>query len=682
MPNRLIEEQSPYLQQHAHNPVEWYPWGEEAFDRAEREDKPIFLSIGYSTCHWCHVMERESFEDPEVARLLNDDFVCIKVDREERPDIDAVYMDFCQMMTGTGGWPLTIIMRPDEKPFLAATYIPRESMFGMIGMRELLPRIAQAWKERRDEVDEVAERATFTVQSELTRTAEEGELGESIFHSLYSQCRSVFDPVNGGFGNAPRFPTPHRLMMLLRYWKRFREQRALEMVRQTLIRMRLGGIYDHIGHGFHRYSTDEEWFLPHFEKMLYDQALISLAYLEAFQATGDPLFRETAEGVIHYVLRDLTSEEGGFLSAEDADSEGVEGKFYTWTSEEVRSLLGEEADLVERVFDMREGGNYIEEGTGERSGANVLRMKRSIEDLADGLGLAPGELKARLERAREILFYAREERVHPLKDDKILTDWNGLMVASLSRAAAVLRSEEYLERATRAAAFLMENMVEGDSVYHRFRRGEVSREGFLPDYSNLIMGLLELYKAGFESDHLAKALRLSRAMIDRFWSPERGAFLLAPPGSGLVLDKVEMFDGAVPSGNSVAFWALTELYSLTGDDHLGEVVDRMVSTYSRQVKENPLAYTFFLSGLDELFDPRKVVIRGDPTDSTVVEMLDALRSDFLPGVFPLLHDTMEDLPELRIEGSAEKQGPAAMVCRGRSCLPPTASVEEMMRFLE
>ena len=457
-PNQLIDEKSPYLLQHAYNPVEWFPWSENAFKKASEEKKPIFLSIGYSTCHWCHVMEHESFEDLEVAELMNDTFVSIKVDREERPDLDNIYMTVCQLLTGGGGWPLTIIMTPDKRPFFAATYIPKQTRFGRIGMLELIPRIKVVWETRQNEVVESAEKIMEALYS-LEKSAPGEGLDESILHETYKGLSTRFDPEHGGFNTEPKFPTPHNISFLLRYWKRTREEEALRMVEKTLQEMRRGGIYDHIGFGFHRYSTDKEWLVPHFEKMLYDQALLALAYMEAFQVTGKEIYSHTAKEIFEYVLRDMTSPDGGFYSAEDADSEGVEGKFYVWTEHEIRDVLNsDDADLIIRVYQIQKQGNYRDESTGKKIGTNILHLKEDISEIAEQLNLSVSALGDRIESARERLFKAREKRIHPHKDDKILTDWNGLMIAALARGAQVFQEHEY-QSATEKATELVKMAI-------------------------------------------------------------------------------------------------------------------------------------------------------------------------------------------------------------------------------
>ncbi|UCG53727.1 MAG: thioredoxin domain-containing protein, partial [Candidatus Latescibacterota bacterium] len=450
--NRLAHEKSPYLLQHADNPVDWYPWGEEAFETARREDKPVFLSIGYSTCHWCHVMEHESFEDSTVAALMNDAFVNVKVDREERPDIDNIYMMVAQMMTGGGGWPLTVIMTPDRRPFFVATYIPRDTRHGRIGMIQLIPQIKTAWQTRRSEILQSSTQIAGRLQDMFDKRPGEGTLDRETLPVAYDQLARRFDAANGGFSNAPKFPTPHNLIFLLRYWKRTGDEHALEMVETTLQRMARGGIYDHIGFGFHRYSTDHKWFAPHFEKMLYDQALLVMAYTEAYLATGKNIYRRIAEEVIGYVLRDMTDPEGGFYSAEDADSEGIEGKFYLWTEEELMELLGpDDGRLAVDLYGVEPNGNFAT----EIHGANILFLRRPTDAVASEVGVSLSKLEERLEKIRATLFAEREKRIRPYKDDKVLTDWNGLMIAALAKSARAFGEPSYAKSAGRAVEFIL-----------------------------------------------------------------------------------------------------------------------------------------------------------------------------------------------------------------------------------
>ncbi|MEN3037834.1 MAG: thioredoxin domain-containing protein, partial [Candidatus Kryptonium sp.] len=509
--NRLINEKSPYLLQHAENPVDWYPWCDEAFEKAKVEDKPIFLSIGYSTCHWCHVMEKESFEDEEVAKILNENFVSIKVDREERPDIDSVYMSVCQAMTGHGGWPLTIIMTPDKKPFFAGTYIPKHSRFGRIGLIDLLQRVSHLWKENKEKLLSLADEITTDLKQAFSQSIVNDTIDESVLSLAYDQLKSQFDPEYGGFGKAPKFPIPHNLMFLLRYWRKTGNPKALEMVEQTLNSMYLGGIYDHIGFGFHRYSTDRYWLLPHFEKMLYDQALLLIAYLETYQATQNQKYARICNEISSYVLRNLTNPNGGFFSAEDADSEGEEGKFYLWEFNELKEILNqEEFNFVVGKFNIQIDGNYYDEVRKSKTGKNIFYLTEHLSN----------ENITKWETIRQKLFKYREQRIHPLKDDKILTDWNGLMICAFARAYSVLRNENYLNIAKNSADFILKNLLKDGKLLHRFRDGEAKINAYLDDYAFLIWGLIELYEASFETKYLRNAIVLTEKMIQLFWDDE------------------------------------------------------------------------------------------------------------------------------------------------------------------
>jgi hypothetical protein len=692
--NRLIGEKSPYLLQHAHNPVDWWPWGPEAFQRARREDKPIFLSIGYSTCHWCHVMERESFEDPDLARLLNEAFVPIKVDREERPDIDGVYMTVCQMMTGHGGWPLTILMAPDGKPFFAGTYIPKESRFGRMGLRELIAHIQNLWENHRDELLRSSEKVTAVLErlSEGVSGAGGEVPGEELLHQAYHELAEGFDERYGGFGGAPKFPIPHQLMYLLRYGKRTGEPRAIEMASQTLRAMRRGGIYDQIGFGFHRYSTDERWILPHFEKMLYDQALLALAHLEAYQATGLEDHARTAREAFEYVLRDLRAPEGGFCSAEDADSEGEEGKFYVWTLEEIQELLSPpDAELAIWAFGVRPEGNYVEEATGRPTGQNVLHLEKTPSELADELSVSEYEVRERLEWVRRALFEARERRVRPLKDEKILTDWNGLMIAALARGAQVLDEPQYAEAATSAADFLLSTLRdERGRLFHRYRDGEAAVAGFLDDYAFLIWGLIELYEAVFEPRYLRAALELNEVLLEDFWDDERGGFYFTADDAETVLTRrKQVYDGAVPSGNAVAMLNLLRLERVTARPDLEEKAARIAEAFSALIAASPTSHTQLLLALDFALGPsQEIVIAGDPESSDTRALLRALQSSFAPNRVVLFRPTEpEALTEIveiapflrRMEAFSDRA--TAYVCQNYQCDLPTSDPEELREYL-
>ncbi len=682
-PNRLALEKSPYLLQHAFNPVEWYPWGSEAFEKAKREDKPVFLSSGYSTCHWCHVMEKESYEDEEVAGLMKEVFVSIKIDREERPDIDAIYMKVCQAMTGSGGWPLNIIMTPDKKPFFAATYIPKESKFGRQGMLEIIPQVRDIWEKNRDGAEALAAQIISSLKDE----EEPGEeLKEDVLHAAYEQLIEEFDEQNGGFGGAPKFPTPHNLTFLLRYWKRTGDMMALRMVERTLNAMSMGGIYDHVGFGFHRYSTDVKWLVPHFEKMLYDQALLAMAYTEAYQATGNEEFKRIACEVFTYVLRDMTSPEGGFYSGEDADSEGVEGKFYVWTENEVDSALGKESEFFKKVFGINKPGNFRDEGN---EGKNIPYLPKTLFGLAFDLELSVDTIRRRIEDAKEKLFENREKRVHPGKDDKVLTDWNGLMIAALAKGARDFDKPEYADAACKAADFILSHMRSQDGrFYHRYRDGEPAVMAFLDDHAFFVWGLLELYEATFEVSYLRAALEITDIMMEHFQDTENyGLYFTADDAEELIFRKKEIYDGAAPSGNSVAMLNLLRLGKMAGNAGLDDKAAQIGRAFSRTVWHAPRAYTQLMSALDFALGPiSEVVIAGDKGAEDTKAMLAALRSEFIPGKIVILRPVQDpeisDIAEYTRNMTSINGKATAYVCRNYGCRLPVTDVGEMLELLK
>jgi uncharacterized protein YyaL (SSP411 family) len=677
-PNRLINEKSPYLLQHAYNPVDWYPWCDEAFERAKIEDKPIFLSIGYSTCHWCHVMEKESFEDEEVAKILNENFIPIKVDREERPDIDTVYMTICQAMTGHGGWPLTIIMTPDKKPFFAGTYIPKHSRYGRIGLIELLQKVVEIWKENKDKVISLAEQITSEIKEALEKVEKGNIIDETIFTLAYKELEENFDPEYGGFGEAPKFPTPHNLMFLLRYWKRTGNAKAIDMIEQTLKGMWLGGIYDQIGFGFHRYSTDRKWLVPHFEKMLYDQALISLACIETYQATGKEKYAVLCSEVFSYVIDNLTNTDGGFFSAEDADSEGEEGKFYLWEYSELEKILNQsELNFVIENFNIRKDGNYIDELKRSRTGKNIFHLSSELE----------GEKRKIWESIRLKLLQHRNNRIRPLKDDKILTDWNGLTISSLAKGYLTFGVEDYIEIAEKSANFILKNMLTNDGkLLHRFRDGEAKINGHLDDYAFLAWGLIELYEATFKTKYLKKAIELTNKMIELFWDENNGGFFLSENEDVLFKQK-EIYDGAIPSGNSVALLVLIKLSKITGRSDLNELTFKLVETFSGTVSKHPSAYTFFLSAFDFLIGPSfEIIIVGKSSDD-ISKIQKLLNSKFIPNKI-LLYKPTDREDEINLIAPflthyKEIDGKTTIyICTNYECKQPVTSVEEMMRLID
>jgi len=689
--NRLAGEKSPYLLQHAHNPVDWYPWGEEAFDKAKQDDKPIFLSIGYSTCHWCHVMERESFEDPRVAELINEAFIPVKVDREERPDIDSIYMSVCQMLTGRGGWPLTIIMTPEKKPFMAATYIPKESRHGMAGMLDIVPAVKSMWTLKREELLANAEEIVSAISSGVHENIGGPSLDRSTLDRTYQMLRNNFDPVNAGFGNAPKFPTPHHMTFLLRYWKRSQENEALEMVERTLQAMRMGGIYDHIGFGFHRYSTDSRWLVPHFEKMLYDQALMSIALAETYQATQDPVYRESAEEVFRYVLRDMHAPDGGFYSAEDADSEGEEGRFYLWTEQELQDVLGQaDAGLMQEIFNTTAQGNFLDEATRTHTGRNILHMEEKLAEIASRRREDYERLKRSYETSRRKLFEHREKRIHPAKDDKIMTDWNGLMIVALSKAARAFGEPAYAREAAATADFVISKMTGPDGrLFHRFRDGDVAVEGFLEDYAFFIWGLIELYQATFNVEYLKQALHLNDRLLALFRDSIHGGFFhTAEDSEKLILRSKEIYDGAIPSGNSVCALNLLQLGRITGNTDLEKKAYEILQLFSGQVSRIPLGYTHLMCALDFAVGPSmEIVVAGDPESKETQDIISDINREYLPNKVVVLKPG-EEAPE--ITGIAEYVAEMSMkdgrttvhICRNYNCELPTNDREEILRQLK
>ncbi|WP_338835350.1 thioredoxin domain-containing protein [Neomoorella thermoacetica] len=730
-PNRLIHEKSPYLLQHAYNPVDWYPWGEEAFARARREDKPVFLSIGYSTCHWCHVMARESFNDEEVAALLNDSFIAIKVDREERPDIDQVYMAACQALTGSGGWPLTVFLTPEKRPFYAGTYFPKHSRYGRPGLVELLKLIREKWATHREELEESGAELIQHVARQFTPTPP-GEPGAQVLEKGWQQLRAGFDPLYGGFSEAPKFPSPHQLLFLLRYWKRYDEAGALAMVEKTLQAMYCGGIYDHIGFGFARYSTDRRWLVPHFEKMLYDNALLAMAYLETRQATGKAVYGHVAREIFTWVLRDMTTPEGGFYSALDADSEGEEGRFYLWTPDQVREVLGgKEGEFFCRYFDITAGGNFegrsipnligrgkalFAAGTSGNESNDTTGDQRHPREqggraggISGGGGCAKGSPEddrlpgrgpttlagfgpataARLAAAREKLFAAREKRVHPHRDDKILTAWNGLMIAALARGAWVLDEPAYAAAAARAARFILTHLRDAEGrLQARYREGQAAFPAYLDDYAFLTWGLIELYQATFETGYLREALALTRQMQELF-RDEGGGYFFTPHGAGeLPVRPREVYDGAIPSGNSVAALNLLRLARITGDSRLEEEAAAQVRALAGTVAEYPRGYSFYLCALDFYLGPvTEIVLAGERETEDTRALLRVLRAAYLPSAVLVLRPGGREGEEVTrlIPYTADQKpvnGKATIyLCRNFACRAPVTTAGELEQWL-
>jgi len=602
--NRLLGEKSPYLLQHAYNPVYWYPWSEEALNKAKKEDKPIFLSIGYSTCHWCHVMEKDSFEDREIAALLNENYVSIKVDREERPDLDQKYMAAAQALTGQGGWPLTVFLTPDRKPFYAGTFFPSRSRYGITGMIEILPRLSTYWKEDREriieagnELSEALRRQTLSARISDSESAAHELPGTELTGKAYRHFENIYDHQHGGFGQAPKFPAAHQLIFLLRYFKRTGSRQALEMVLKTLQAIYRGGVFDQLGYGLHRYSVDERWLVPHFEKMLYDQAVTAIAALEAYQVSKNEEMADFAKNIFSYVLNDLVSGEGAFYSAEDADSEGEEGVFYVWTLEELLTILGpEQGELAAQYYGVTKEGNF-------EHGSSVLHRNNDDQAFAQARGITADDLKSNLAEIRLALLEARNRRERPFLDDKIITSWNAMIIAALARGFHVLKEKEYYEAAVRAADFIMEKMVTAEGrLLRRYRDGEAAIQGFLDDYANMTWAFLELYRAGGEERFLQTAEQLNQQVLELFYS---GAGILRYSVSADDLDETELeadpYDGASPSGVSVAVMNMLQLGRLQQDDGLLNKAGSLIKAQLNRLDSYPAGYTYLLAALDLTF---------------------------------------------------------------------------------
>jgi uncharacterized protein YyaL (SSP411 family) len=685
--NRLAGEKSPYLLQHAANPVDWYPWGEEAFHRAKEQDKPIFLSIGYATCHWCHVMAHESFEDEQVARLLNQHFVSIKVDREERPDVDKVYMDVCQALTGRGGWPLSVFLTSEGKPFYAGTYFPRTTRMGMPGFVDLLRQIAEVWQNDRGRVETSSKEITRAIQPASGASgigAFAPDIGLAWLKKGYGELQRTFDPKFGGFGAAPKFPTPHHLTFLLRWFKRTGDPMSLTMAEKTLEAMRNGGLFDQVGFGFHRYSVDDRWLVPHFEKMLYDQALLAIASLETHQVTGKEAFARIAQDIFTYVLRDMTGREGGFYSAEDADSEGKEGLFYVWTPAEVKKHLGEKTgELFCDYYDITEAGNFEE-------GRSIPHVRMPVQSFAARKGLDAKEVENLLDRARRELFETREQRVRPLKDDKVLTSWNGLMIAALAKGYQVLGNPSYRLGAERAVRFVLEHLKREDGrLLRRYREGEAAYPAYLDDYAFFVWGLLDLYESTFEIAHLETAVSLAEQMVRLFWDKERdGLFFTGEGNEPLIARSKDVYDGALPSGNSVAALIFLRLARMTGKVDYEKKAEGLIVAFAKRIEEYPAGYTQLLNAIDFMLGPSKeIVICGDPAGEHTGTMISLVQQKFLPNKVLLVRpagpegETLVRLAPFVQEMAPVHGLPTAYVCEGFTCQAPTTDSNELSVLL-
>jgi uncharacterized protein len=675
--NRLAREKSPYLLQHQFNPVDWQAWGEAAFAQARAEHKPIFLSIGYSTCHWCHVMERESFENEELAKYLNAHFICIKVDREERPDVDKIYMTFVQAMTGQGGWPLNVFLTPDLKPFYGGTYFPPDNRYGRPGFPQLLERLAQLWETRRDELTNSAaqmrERLEVATASAVSTNARATPEAINAAGALFKQS---YDPHHGGFGGAPKFPQPSQPQFLLRYAKRFNDPEAVRMVLHTCDRMAAGGIHDQLGGGFARYSVDAEWLVPHFEKMLYDNAQLTQLYLDAYLVSGEQRFAEVAKDILAYVLRDMTHPEGGFYSAEDADSEGHEGKFYCWTRAELSKLLtADEFKVAARYFALTEQGNFV-----DHSHPQPLANQNILSIVAPEL---PESDQALLASAKQKMFTERAKRIRPHLDDKVLASWNGLMLGAFARAYAVLGDEHYHVAAEKNLAFLKAKLWDAKTktLYHRWRDGERDQVQLLEGYSFLLSGVVELYEATLEPQHLEFAIHIAESMLARFYDEANGGFWQSAAGAkDLILRVKEDYDGAEPSGNSVAAMSLLKLGKITERKEFTEAGEKTLGLFANRLEQLPQAVPYLLQALDfSLEEPRRAVVVGDASSAQTGSLLRAVHAVYQPNKVVLgnsgaVEPFAKTLPA--------KDGPVVYLCTGTACQPPTSDSEKVKALMK
>ena len=689
--NRLVRETSPYLRQHAHNPVDWFPWGEEALERARRLDRPIFLSIGYSACHWCHVMEHESFENEEIAQVLNEHFISIKVDREERPDLDQVYMAAVQEISGRGGWPMSVFLTPDLKPFTGGTYFPPNDRPGYPpSFRRLLQAVLEAWRNRRDDVDRAAADLTDHLQNLGQVAPHEGDLAPHLLQHAAEVLARGYDAVNGGFGHAPKFPHPMDLRVLLRIAHRFGDEHSLDMVTHTLDRMAMGGIYDHLGGGFARYSTDERWLAPHFEKMLYDNALLSVAYLEAYQATKNSFYREVVEETLGWVRREMTSPEGPFYSTLDADSEGEEGKFYVWTQAEIERVLGSsDARLFGACYGVEPGGNW-EDPHDPGTPKNILHRTKTLAQLADQHGIGEPQLRDFLAECRHKLFDVRSRRIRPGLDNKSLTAWNGLMITAFATAASVLDEPEHAATASKAASFVLARMrTQRGLLLRTWSSGaEAKLNGYLEDYAYLLEGLVALYEATFEPCWIGHALELAEIMIEQFWDEEGGGFFFTGRDhEKLIARSKDPMDNATPSANAVAVTALLRLVRLTGRNDLNDRAEATLRLYRGLLEQHPQAAGQMLMALDFYLGPvREFAVVGEPGTAEVRRVVGAINATFRPrkvvGLRPVVGSVREDwLPLLAGKHTPPGQV-STYICENFTCAAPLLGAEAVETALK
>ncbi len=683
--NRLVDETSPYLLQHAHNPVDWYPWGEEAFERARGENKPVFLSIGYAACHWCHVMEHESFENEEIAAYLNEHYVSIKVDREERPDIDDIYMQAVQAMTGSGGWPMTVFLNNKREPFFGGTYFPPSEQYGRPGFMELIQGLNKVYREQPDKIAEAGSKLKQAISTDAISRAGSVEtaLSWDLIAGAVSGLKSRYDGQHGGFGQAPKFPPSMALNLLLREWKRTGEVKLLEMVELTLQKMARGGMYDQLGKGFHRYSTDDIWLAPHFEKMLYDNALLAPVYFDAYLVTGNEFYKRIGREILDYTLDVMTHPEGGFYSTQDADSEGREGKYYIFEPDEVNEVLGEEdGQLFNEFYDINPGGNWH-----EGHGSSILNVKVAMDDYAAHKGIEPDQWRERLDAMRLKLLEVRKKRIPPLLDDKVLTSWNGLMIGAMARGTQVTGDPKYARAAEAAVGFMRAKMEEenGD-LLHTWRNGEAKIQGFLEDYAFLTVGLIELYETVFDGQYLERADQLAARMIELLHDEKVGGFYTTDGRDGTIIVRLkDFYDGATPSGNSMAVHALGRLGLLLNNPRYRELARETMAVMAPQLRQIPGAYNNMLCALDfDMAPPKEIAIVGAPESEATRSLLQSLWSQYLPSRAVAVGNDGNDgefqIALLRDKKAIEDR-PTVYVCENYVCLLPVQTGDEMLAQL-
>ncbi|MBD3288667.1 DUF255 domain-containing protein [candidate division KSB1 bacterium] len=676
--NKLIHETSPYLLQHAHNPVNWYPWDEEALERSATENKPIFLSIGYSACHWCHVMEKESFEDEDIARILNEHFINIKVDREERPDIDEIYMTAVQLMNQHGGWPLSVWLTPDRKPFFGGTYFPPEDRMGRMGFKNLLKRITELWQQKNEDLLNSADEIAKHLHTVNKAKSSDFEIDPQVWDQAFSEAEKNYDPQFGGFGHAPKFPQAIELSFLMRYYFHTAQKQALDIAESSLRGMMYGGIRDHIGGGFHRYSTDRHWLVPHFEKMLYDNALLTIAYLEAFQLTGHHSYADTAAGILDYVLHEMAAPEGGYYSSQDADSEGQEGKYFVWSRQEVESILNKQ---VARIFcdfyGVTKNGNW--------DGVNILHQRRTVEMVARDYNMSPENLHSQLEQARQTLLSARQRRIPPDTDDKILTAWNSLMISAMCKGYQVLADEKYLRSAETSVQFIFQNLYKKEKLLRSYRSGQSKFDAYLSDYAFLTAALLDLYETTFDMDYLQHAFSLNDRMIDKFWDQKAsGFYFTAHDHEQLLIRSRKAHDSAVPSGNSVAISNLLRIAAFQGNDRFRQMALDAAKLSAEQLQRLPFGFPSLISSFDFLWgESKEIVITGSRNSQQTQEMKAGILHKYLPNKI-LVHSDLKNGSNLSLPVLEGKESPEdrslIYVCENYTCKQPFSTIKEFEEY--